>query len=337
MRTGVQPAARAFTLVELLVVIAIIGILVALLLPAVQAARAAAWRAQCQSHLKQLSLAALLFEEQHGRFPHGVYNYIDSTFHTAPPYGTHDGRRVGPGPHTQDRRCWMHDLLPYQEETAQFDAFVDHMDTNQSALAFPGMDNVLEIAMCPADPLGPKVHTFWGGLNGLPNQGFSGRYVACAGSSYFNQRNAERGWNALQASANLDGIFFAVSRVTLADITDGSSQTLLLSELVLVEDTDSHDIRGRYHNPAHGGVLFSTLFPPNNPRPDVFNWCSLNPPEHAPCITSTTDMQVAARSYHAGIVNVSRADGSVSSIADGIDVLVYNALGSRNGEEIPVE
>ncbi len=329
-------ARRGFTLVELLVVIAIIGVLVALLLPAVQSAREAARRSQCQNNLKQLALAALLFEESNGHFPHGTYNYIDSTFNTPPPYGTHDGRSAGRGPHTQDRRCWIHDLLPYIEETNQYDAFTEHMDSGASALGFPRLDHVIQSAMCPSDGLSPKLHTFWGGLNGLATQGFSGNYVACGGSFYLNQPVPDDPVRdtPFTASANLDGMLFAVSEVTMASISDGSSNTLLLSELKLVEDTDSHDLRGRYHNPGHGGVYFTTLHSPNSSRPDVFNWCAHNPPADAPCLQSAGNMQLAARSYHAGTVNAARADGSVTTISDGVDLVAYQAMGSRNGEEV---
>lgn len=326
---------RAFTLVELLVVIAIIGVLVALLLPAVQAAREAARRTQCRNNLKQLGLAALVFEDANGHFPHGNYNYIDSTFCTPPPYGTHDGRGCGsaPQPQPQDRRCWMHDLLPFMEETALYDRFEAHMDTGKSALEFPQSDQIIPVGMCPSDPVSPKLHTFNTGLGVVPTQGFSGNYVACASSSYFNL--PERGilMTTLEASANLDGMLFAVSEVEMGDIVDGTSKTLLFSELILVEDTDSNDIRGRYYNPAHGGVLFTTLEPPNSASPDHFNWCANTPPLRAPCVWTGTEMHVSARSYHEGSVHVCRVDGSVDTIADGVDLLVYNAMGSRNGEE----
>jgi hypothetical protein len=137
----------------------------------------------------------------------------------------------------------------------------------------------------------------------------------------------------LEASAQANGMMFAVSKVEMGDITDGTSKTLLLSELILVEDTDSHDIRGRYHNPSHGGVLFTTLYPPNTSSPDHFNWCANRPPPQAPCVWTGTNMHVSARSYHEGSVHACRTDGSVDSIASGVDLIVYNAMGSRNGQE----
>ena len=109
-----QRASRpAFTLVELLVVITIIAILVGLLLPAVQSARSSARRMQCKSRMRQIALALHHHHEAQGYFPHGTYNFIDGTHYTPPPYGTDTGigNNHGPGPHTQDRRCWMQDTM----------------------------------------------------------------------------------------------------------------------------------------------------------------------------------------------------------------------------------
>ncbi|QDT75074.1 DUF1559 domain-containing protein [Lacipirellula limnantheis] len=314
-------APSAFTLVELLVVIAIIGVLVALLLPAVQAAREAARRSTCVNNLKQIALGALNFESSKKQFPPGTYNWIDR-------YG---GGATGPT--EQDRRCWMHDLWPYIEQATLSAQFEAHMKkAGASALGFPKLDTIIPSAMCPADHLSPKLHTFWGGLDGLPTQGFSGNYVASAGSLYFNK--ALPGDTAVGAasSARQDGVYFALSKISPADITDGLSNTLAFTEIKLVEDTDSHDLRGRYHNPTHGGVLFTTLYPPNTSRPDRFNWCALKPPADAPCLQVTSEMQIAARSYHSGgIVNAARVDGSVAAISDDVEVAVYNQLGSRGG------
>ena len=126
---------------------------------------------------------------------------------------------------------------------------------------------------------------------------------------------------------------FAASRVKPGQVTDGMSKTLLLSEIVLVEDTASQDIRGRYYNPAHGGVMFTTQFSPNTTRPDRVKFCDRPPPFYAPCTETTQLMFNSARSHHPGMVHACRADGSIAVINNDIDALVYSAMGSRNGNE----
>lgn len=316
--------ASGFTLVELLVVIAIIGLLVAVLLPAVQSAREAARRAQCTNNIRQICLGMIGHHDIHGHFPHGVYNYIDSTFHTPPPYND-----------TQDRRCWFHDVLPFIEQLGLYEKFDQHMQTGKSALAFPLLATPVPTFMCVSDGLSPKLNTFWGGLDGLPTQGFSGNYVACTGDDYFNPSIGPNGLpiNSLVSSSQLNGLFFAISEVRVGQITDGTTHTAAISELILSPDTDSHDIRGRYYNPAHGGVFFSTRVPPNTLVPDRFNWCSDNPVERAPCVWSGSNMFVSARSYHPGGVNMGMADGSVHFVRDSVDAAAYKAAGSRDGNE----
>jgi prepilin-type processing-associated H-X9-DG protein len=303
-------------LVELLVVIAVIGVLVALLLPAVQKAREAANRVKCQNNLKQLGLALHNYHDVMGFFTHGTYNRIDETGHTIPPYNG-----------SQDRRCWMQDTLPYLEQDALFHAFDHYMSTGASALYFPQNTSIVPNLMCPSDPTNPKLKTWNPGGGPDNSQGFSGNYVLCAGNDYFNP-------GGVAGSTDLNGMFFALSTVRLSEVTDGTSNTALSSELILSPDTIDNDIRGRYYNPAHCGTLFSTRLPPNTPVPDQLDWCSSRPVPEAPCIWIGTDIFVLARSYHSGGVNLGMVDGSVRFIPNSIDPVTFRALGSRNGGEV---
>ncbi len=114
MMRNIRSARRAFTLVELLVVIAIIGILVALLLPAVQAAREAARRAQCQSNLKNVALAALNYESAHKILPDGtVFQNVDA-----------NGRVPGIEANMNFGESWVVLILPQLENQALSDALV---------------------------------------------------------------------------------------------------------------------------------------------------------------------------------------------------------------------
>ena len=113
---------HGFTLVELLVVITIIGILIALLLPAVQAVREAARRVECSNHIKQLALAMHSFHESQGAFPSGGWGYT---------WAPHPDRGLG----IEQPGGWAYSLLPFYEQQALFDlgsgvgAEVDNADT----------------------------------------------------------------------------------------------------------------------------------------------------------------------------------------------------------------
>jgi prepilin-type N-terminal cleavage/methylation domain-containing protein/prepilin-type processing-associated H-X9-DG protein len=307
--------ARGFTLVELLVVIAIIGVLVALLLPAVQAAREAARRTSCSNNMKQTALGLHNHHDTYLYFPHGSYEYIDTT------------NSPGPAPYlaNQDRRCWFHDLLPFIEQRPMFDKFEAFMSTGQSALWFPERHTVVKSVTCPSDALTPKIKTYIG-PGWSEYQGFSGNQIALASSTYFNPGGPAN-------SISLDGIFYTVSRTRMGEIKDGTTNTALITELILSADTVAHDIRGRYHNSAHGGVFFSTRLPPNTKVPDQLNWCSPQPAPKAPCIYTGTDIFVLPRSYHPGGVNLAMADGSVRFMRENVTQPVFQAMGTRDGGE----
>jgi prepilin-type N-terminal cleavage/methylation domain-containing protein len=296
----------AFTLIELLVVIAIIGVLIALLLPAVQKVRAAANRLKCQNSLKQIGLAIFGYHDASGVLPTGAWN----------PFGS-DSIEI------RDRRMWIQQILPFVEQQAIYDRYLAWVDSGQGYMWWDEPDRkvIMSLFLCPSDPNAPKTIAF-------EDQGFHGNYVLCAGSTAFNDPMFSLD------GTHLDGLFYAYSRTRLSEITDGTSHTLMGSELNVSPDINGHDVRGRYWNNAHqGGTLFSTLYRPNTPTPDRLQYCQ--PIRRAPCTKTVADIVLSARSYHDGLVNSLLADGSVRSITDSVNATTYRDLGSRAGGEVP--
>jgi prepilin-type N-terminal cleavage/methylation domain-containing protein len=307
-----------FTLVELLVVIAIIGILIALLLPAVQAAREAARRTQCTNNFKQTLLALHNFHGARKYLPPGGYNYIDD--------GT-GARAVPPLPGAPKlRRCWMHDTLPFFEEIGLFSDLAAYMNSpNSNTVGYQKNQTVVPPLMCPDDPLNPKIKTYSSGGSTATTQGFHGNIVACAGNDYFNPGGHPN-------SGKLNGLFH-IALVRMKDIVDGTSKTAALSEIILTEDVGADDLRGRYYNPWTGGVLFSTRIPPNTLVPDQMRHCLSPAGTKSPCVFTDVNIFVSARSYHPGGVTLGLADGSARFVADTVDPTIFKAVGSRNGSE----
>jgi prepilin-type N-terminal cleavage/methylation domain-containing protein/prepilin-type processing-associated H-X9-DG protein len=210
---------RGFTLVELLVVIAIIGILIALLLPAVQAAREAARRSQCTNNIKQLGLALHNFHDKHRRFPPGCTNGL-------PPFGTASGMRWGPS--------WMVYILPGLElntiaqkwnwswsYTNPKSLIGSDTDPSTSIPPNPPMFSVFE---CPSTALSREI-SYENPFTMVPD------YVAIAGCvngfgglSGVQQSNTDVGPSAR------NGVLYFNSQVRMSGITDGTSHTLLVSE-----------------------------------------------------------------------------------------------------------
>ena len=320
----IQRTSRGFTLVELLTVIAIIGVLVGLLLPAVQTAREAARRSSCSNNLKQLGLGLLNHVDAKRVFPMGAQTWLDSAEPTV------NGVRYG-----GRRWSWFVYVLPYVEEISLHDAQWAHYASRSwtSGLSYHGVPNkTLAVAgfMCPSDPTNPKVHSQDGPAS-ANDQGFHGNYLLNAGSEAFGTTGAE--------SAQRNGISFPLSAVAVKDVTDGMSKTVAASEIMLIPEPTGGglaaiDLRGRYHNNMHGGCSLSTLRPPNTTVSDRLPYCS-NALPLAPCVRGGgINHVISARSYHTGGVGAVMADGAVKFVSNDIAPQVWQAAGSRNGGEV---
>ncbi|MBU4270333.1 MAG: DUF1559 domain-containing protein [Planctomycetes bacterium] len=335
-KSEIRNQKSAFTLVELLVVITIIGILIALLLPAVQAAREAARRLQCQNNLKQIGLATLNFEQQNQALPAGV-------MHAEAPAGTtfiSDDHKL--------REFSMFLLIqPFIEagnimERYDFDKRMYYEPTNLlvSQAQIPGYvcpsdDSAGRRCYNPGNVYGP---TYWGRSN----------YGACFGSAnfygpngpsnlslYSNGTNYAKCWTGL---VETDGPFRNQGKMTgreLNEIKDGTSHTVMASELIAgITDIytgppNQGDLRGLWIVNWMGGAIYTHWLTPNSSAPDgIESGYGVNRPDVGlPCYTeSERNSHAAARSRHPRGVNVVFVDGHVDFYGDDIDSFVWRAL-----------
>ncbi len=339
----------AFTLVELLVVIAIIGVLVALLLPAVQAARDAARSMQCKSNLRQVGLA--------------LQNYAD-TFRTFPPGKIENGLCCS----TPSQMIWTISILPYLEQGAIYNQY----NANLTVLAPENSfirDISLSVYKCPADPVvrksiipaaGPNAPAGFADLTGRPTfqpSSYKGMGGACLPDAAGNPDRL--GWASPEFLIPIGwpepiserrGVLHWVGTVNssagrfgpvrFAEIVDGTSNTLAVGEYANLGDLT---FRSSTTKVASGGAHVATFWAYG------YDWCVIGCAGTQPgagsrglianyerC-TQLGQSNLCARGFGSahggGATNFVRADGSVIPISRTIDIRTYAALATINGGE----
>ncbi|MBA4107379.1 MAG: hypothetical protein C0485_16705 [Pirellula sp.] len=339
-----------FTLVELLVVIAIIGVLVALLLPAVQAAREAARRMSCGNNMKQIGLSCLNYADAHqGILPTSIYkdaedfdikgNWI------GPPGGTNDPANGGPG---ISGKGWIVEILPYIEQQAVYQGIKNGLQTTKGKLKFgpprglngsgmaapdirPFIEKQYPFLSCSSDDTAQPSTDFWyweGISVGSTNyKGVIGDSVMSDGSAR-GSLSPPVGFPLTTGSvpdshntAETNGLFgrnTSVKPIALKSITDGQSNTFMVGETVTGQD-------------FHGAAFFAD---------GDFGTCGV------PINYFHVGLDVAAlknspqwmqsrgfKSVHPGGVNFVMGDGSVQFVNEGIDTVAYRSLATRDGGE----
>lgn len=293
--TAIRPC-RGFTLIELLVVIAIIGILVALLLPAVQQAREAARRTQCRNHLKQVALALHNYQSSHLVFPMG-------------------SGRMGPSSCGGAWGFQMH-LMPYLDaDSAYYLVNFENPNCCQEIITLqqsvpPKADPasyVYEFLTCPSDPNVQR--RLQHGTPGACPCGnlYPASYMGVAGS-------VESISPCFSITAG-NGVLFSLSSTSLKDVTDGSAHTLLVGERGIPQDL------------IWGWVLCGG----EECEHYVSTQRGLSPGASASWMTGIVQR---FWSWHPGGAHFTMVDGSVHFLSYSIDVSTYKSLSTRAGEEL---
>jgi prepilin-type processing-associated H-X9-DG protein len=297
------------------VVIAIIAILIGLLLPAVQKVREAAARIRCSNNLKQWGLAMHNHHDVVGRFPFGATNDA----------------------HPNRRKTWVLFVWPYVEQ--------DNL-ARQTVLNVPfynpphtihfTMNGLcaqrVPIYFCPSD-------------NGVAEQNVGqyqrirGNYVVNWGNALYDDRRTGAVATAIAPNFgpfyHTGGFRSQPGEVRIQTITDGTSNTLMMSEVLMAKVSTDNDWRGDIHN-DDGVFRFHTVTSPNSTAPDLISSTTFFRDTGDPLmpIALGNPQRAAARSRHSGGVNVAMCDGSIRFVSNGIQLRAWMAMGSMNGGEV---
>lgn len=350
--------ARGFTLVELLVVIAIIGILVALLLPAIQAAREAARRTQCANNVKQIGLALLGSHDASKKFPRGAY--------------TNESKK---SPNVEDGLGWATKLLPYIEEQGVYDRLVNnglpgfHGDPWKESepaqmggifkaayaagkVPLPGGEAVITVFRCPSASLpdvvpdnlyfgasGVSINTGYGACHYKGSRGYCDRGI------FWRTNEGLSHQTCANVDVNGDGVLDIVTkrpftRVRIQDVTDGTSKTIAIGEAAYFASGNGTN-RGDF--PIWFGTAWedgSALF-----KTQDFINCNIGgvasfpltkaEQERLPGGPNGSTVDDCAFSWHSSGAHFGFVDGSVHFLTENLEVRLFALLGDRmDGEAI---
>ncbi len=319
---------QGFTLIELLVVIAIIAILIGLLLPAVQKIREAAARMSCSNNLHQLALAMHNYHDTNGKFPPG---YSFNKYHKG------------------EELFWTMLIYPFiEQDNIKFDpswGFYGSGRDNDQGTEWGKYNSlaataVVKMLLCPSDTPTKTVNNYYGTLGQMWRSNYVANFSA-DGTLY--EPGSIIPWSSCQntsrnpsVASGKRGLFNWQVQRTITSISDGTSNTTMLSE-ILQGPEGSYDIRGWWSN--DWGGAFTHSLAPNSAIGDVI------PNYKEYCVNSVrmpcrytgacwADVYLGVRSNHSGGVNLSMADGSVRFVTNNINQATWVAIGSINGGEV---